>query len=162
MLTCLNGTESMVRSILDYHPDINYQDMYGNNALTKAMDNYDNYQKIVPLLLEAGINPNSSVGSAEQINSTALGKITTKALQNQNEEDYQLVRLFLEKGANVDLAPKTGTTPLMQSAYKGNLELTQLFLQYSANKGLKDAKGVTALEMAKKKGHQEIVQLLEQ
>jgi ankyrin repeat protein len=161
MLACTNGTESMVRSILDYHPDINYKDMYGNNALTRAMNNYDNYQKIVPLLLEAGINPNSSVGSAEQINSTALGKITARALQNQSEEDYQLIRLFLEKGVNVDLAPKTGTTPLMQSAYKGNLELTQLFLQYGADKGLKDAKGITALEMAKKKGHQEIVQLLE-
>ncbi|KUK98480.1 MAG: Uncharacterized protein XE08_0538 [Parcubacteria bacterium 32_520] len=161
MLACANGTESMVRSILDYRPDINYQDMYGNNALTKAMDNYDNYQKIVPLLLEAGINPNSSVGSAEQINSTALGKITTRALQNQSEEDYQLVRLFLEKGANVDLSTKTGTTPLMQSSYKGNLKLTQLFLQYGADKELKDAKGVTALGMAKKKGYQEIIQLLE-
>jgi len=161
MLACANGTESMVRSILEYHPDINYQDMYGNNALTKAVNNYDNYQKIVPLLLEAGINPDSKVGNAEQINSTALGKITARALQNQSEEDYQLVRLFLEKGANVNLAPKTGTTPLMQAAYKGNLELTHLFLQYGADKGLKDAKGVTALEMAKKKGHQEIVQLLQ-
>ena len=160
MVACASGTESMVRLILQQNPDVNYQDMYGNNALTKAMDNYDNYQKIVPLLLEAGINPDSKVGTAEQINSTAFGKITTKALQNQSEEDYQIVRLFLEKGVNVNLAPKTGTTPLMQSAYKGNLELTQLFLQYGADKELKDAKGVTALEMAKNKGHQDIIQLL--
>ena len=162
MTACAHGTAEMVSLLLDYQPDIHYQDMYGNNALTKAVDNYDHYQKIVPMLLNAGINPNSKVGNAEQINSTAFGKITARALQTQGEEDYQITKLFLEKGVDVNLSPKTGTTPLMQAAYKGNLKLVKLFLEYKADPNLKDAKGLNALDMAKKKGHQDILKLLEQ
>ncbi len=162
MTACAHGTADMVSLLLDYQPDIHYQDMYGNNALTKAADNYDHYQKIVPMLLNAGINPNSKVGNAEQINSTAFGKITARALQKQDEEDYQIIKLFLEKDVDVNLSPKTGTTPLMQAVYKGNLKLVKLFLEYKADPNLKDAKGLSALDMAKNKGHKEILKSLEQ
>ena len=162
MIACAHGTADMVSLLLDYHPDIHYQDMYGNNALTKAVGNYDHYPKIIPMLLNAGINPNSKVGNAEQINSTAFGKMTARALQTQSEEDYQIIKLFLEKGVDVNLSTKTGTTALMQAAYKGNLKLVKLFLEYKGDPNLKDAKGLNAIDRAKNKGYQEILKLLEQ
>jgi ankyrin repeat protein len=160
MSACAQGTPDMVSLILDYYPDINYQDMYGNNALTKAAGNFSHYREMVAMLLQSGINPNSKVGSSGQINSTALGKVTTQALQTKSEEDYRIIALFLEKGADANLSTKNGTTPLMQAAYKGNAALVKLFLAYGGDTTLKDKTGKTALDMAKQKGHQEIIQLL--
>ena len=162
MSACAHGTPDMVSLILDYHPDINYQDIYGNNALTKAAGNYDHYREMVPMLLNVGVNPNFSVGSSGKINSTALGKITTQALQTQEEIDYDIIRLFLEKGANPNLADKNSKVPLMNAAYKGNLTLVKMLLEFGADPTLKDYKGQSALDTAHKKEHQDIIQLLNQ
>ena len=160
MSACAQGTADMVSLILDYHPDINYQDIYGNNALTKAVGNFGHYREIVPILLDVGINPNARVGSSEKINYTALYKITNQALQNQDEVDYGIIRLLLEKGANPNLADKKGNTPLMLAAYKGNMTVVKMLLEFGADPNLKDNNGQSAVDKAKKKGHQDIVKLL--
>ena len=162
MSACANGTPDMVSLILDYHPDINYQDIYGNNALTRAVGNFGHYRQMVPMLLNTGINPNSNVGSSGKINYTALYKITNQALQTQDEIDYDIIRLFLEKGANPNLADKNGKTPLMNASYKGNLAIVKMLLEFGADPTLKDNKGQSALDMAQKKGHQDVIQLLTQ
>ena len=161
MGACRYSNSEMIKLLLTYNPDINYQDQYGNNALTLAVANFDNYKGTTPLLLEAGADPNSKVGSSGQVNSTALGKITSQALISKNEEDYGIIEMFLSHGANANLAPKTGTTPLMQAAYKGDVRLVKLFLEYRADPKLKDKQGKTALDMAKKKNHQEVIDLLQ-
>src|SRR5665648_107798 len=158
---CRYSNSEMIKLLLTYNPDIYYQDQYGNNALTLAVANFDNYKGMIPLLLEAGADPNSKVGSSGQINFTALGKITSQALISKNEEDYRIIEMFLSHGANANLAPKTGTTPLMQAAYKGDVRLVKLFLEYRADPNLKDKQGKTALDMAKKKNHQEVIDLLQ-
>jgi len=160
MSACAQGTPDMVSLVLDYHPDINYQDIYGNNALTKAVGNYGHYREMVPMLLNIGVNPNSSVGSEGKINYTALYKITNQALQTQDEIDYNIIRLFLEKGANPNLADKNGKTPLMNASYKGNLTIVKMLLEFGADPNLKDSSGQSALDSAQKKGHQDIIQLL--
>ena len=162
MSACAQGTPDMVSVILDYHPDINYQDTYGNNALTKAVGNFGHYRQMVPMLLNAGINPNASVGSSGKINYTALYKITNQALLNQDEADYNIIRLFLEKGANPNLADKNGKTPLMNAAYKGNLAIVKMLMEFGADPNLKDSSGQSSLDKAKKKGHQNVIQLLSQ
>jgi hypothetical protein len=161
MGACRYSDSEMVKLLLSYNPDIYYQDQFGNNALTLAVANFDNYKEMIPLLLEAGADPNSKVGSSGQINSTALGKITRQALNTKSEEDYRIIEMFLSHGANANLAPKTGTTPLMQTAYKGNVRLVKLFLENGADPKLKDKQGKTALEMAKEKQHQEVIDLLQ-
>jgi len=162
MSACAHGTLDMVSLILDYHPDINYQDTYGNNALTKTVGNFGHYRQMVPMLLNVGVNPNSNVGSSGKINYTALYKITNQALQTQDETDYDIIRLFLEKGADPNLADKNSKTPLMNAAYKGNLAIVKMLLEFGADPTLKDYKGQSALDMAQKKGHQDIIQLLNQ
>ena len=160
MAVCRYSNAEMLELVLNYNPQINFQDEYGNNALTLAANNFDNYKGMIPLLLEAGADPDSKVGSAGKINSTALGKITSRALVSKNEEDYQIIEMFLSHGADPNQAPKSMTTPLMQAAYKGNLELVELFLEYGADTSLKDKQGKTALDMAKKKNHQQVIDLL--
>jgi len=161
MGACRYSNSEIVKLLLTYNPDIYYQDEYGNNALTLAVANFDNYKGMIPLLLEAGADPNSKVGSSGQINSTALGKITSQALISKNEEDYRIIEMFLSHGAYVNLTTKTKTTPLMQAAYKGDVRLVKLFLEYGADPNLKDQQGKTALDMAKKKNQQEVIDLLQ-
>jgi len=161
MAACRYSNSEMIKLLLTYNPDIYYQDQYGNNALTLAVGNFDNYKEIIPLLLEAGADPNSKVGSSGQINSTALGKITSRALNSKSEEEYQIIEMFLSHGANANLAAKTGTTPLMQAAYKGDVRVVKLFLEHGADPDLKDKQGKTALDMAKKKQQQEVIDLLQ-
>jgi len=161
MGACRYSNKEMIKLILNYSPDIYYQDQYGDNALTLAVANFNNYKEIIPLLLEAGVDPNSKVGSSGQINSTALGKITSRALISKSEEDYRIIEMFLSHGANANLTTKTKTTPLMQAAYKGDVRLVKLFLEYGADPDLKDKQGKTALDMAKKKNQQGVIDLLQ-
>jgi len=161
MTVCRYSNAEMLKLVLDYNPQINFQDQYGNNALTLAVNNFDNYKGMIPLLLEAGADPDSKVGSPGKINFTALGKMTSRALISKNEEDYQIIEMFLSHGADPNQAPKSGTTPLMQAAYKGNVEFVKLFLKYDADPNLKDKQGKTALDMAKNKNHQQVIDLLQ-
>ncbi|GAI13365.1 unnamed protein product, partial [marine sediment metagenome] len=161
MAVCRYSNTEMLKLVLNYNPQINFQDKYGNNALTLAAGNFDNYKGMIPLLLEAGADPDSKVGSSGKINFTTLGKITSRALVSKNKEDYQIIEMFLSHGADPNQAPKTETTPLMQAAYKGNVELVKLFLKYGADPSLKDKQGKTALDMAKKKNYQQVIDLLQ-
>ncbi|HEC65303.1 MAG TPA: DUF4412 domain-containing protein [bacterium] len=161
MAVCRYSNAEMLKLVLEYNPQMNFQDEYGNNALTLAVNNFDNYEGMIPLLLEAGADPDSKVGSPGKINFTALGKMTGKALISKNEEDYQIIEIFLSHGADPNQATKSGTTPLMQAAYKGNVELVELFLKYGADPNLKDEQGKTALDMAKNKNHQQVIDLLQ-
>lgn len=161
MAVCRYSNTEMLKLVLNYNPQINFQDEYGNNALTLAVNNFDNCKGMIPLLLEAGADPDSKVGSSGKINSTALGKMTSRALISKNEEDYQIIEMFLSHGADPNQAPKSGTTPLMQAAYKGNVKFVKLFLKYGADPNLKDKQGKTALDMAKKKNNQQVIDLLQ-
>ena len=161
MAVCRYSNSEMLKLVLNYNPQINFQDDYGNNALTLAVNNFDNYKGMIPLLLQAGADPDSKVGSPGKINFTALGKMTSRALISKNQEDYQIIEMFLSHGADPNQAPKSGTTPLMQAAYKGNVKFVKLFLKYGADPNLKDKQGKTALDMAKNKNHQQVIDLLQ-
>lgn len=164
MTACSYSNSEMVKLLLTYNPNINYQDEYGNNALNLAIDNMWHYKEMIPLLLEAGADPNSKAGAGRtaQKNSTALSKITSLTLNNKSEEEYQIVEMFLSYGADPNIAHKTaGSIPLMAAAYKGDVRLVKLFLEYGVDTNLKDNQGRTALDMAIKKQQQEVIDLLQ-
>ena len=133
------------------------------NVKSSFPEKPDNYIEIpegmeFTLSKEITISIDSGPG---KINYTALGKMTGKALVRKNEEDNQIIEMFLSHGADPNQAPKSGTTPLMQAAYKGNVKLVKLFLKYDADPNLKDKQGKTALDMAKNKNHQQVIDLLQ-
>ena len=164
MTACSYSNSEMVKLLLTYNPNIDYQDEYGNNALNLAIDNKWHYKEMIPLLLEAGAYPNSKAGAGRtaQKVSTVLSKVTSLALNNKSEEEYQIVEMFLSHGADPNIAHKTaGSIPLMAAAYKGDVRLVKLFLKYGVDPNLKDKQGRTALDMAKKKNQQEVIDLLQ-
>jgi len=164
MTACSYSNSEMVKLLLTYNPNINYQDEYGNNALNLAIDNMWHYKEMIPLLLEAGADPNSKAGAGRtaQKNSTALSKIISLTLNNKSEEEYQIVEMFLSHGADPNIAHKTaGITPLIQAVFKADVRLVKLFLEHGADLDLKDNQGRTALDIAKKKNFPEVIDLLQ-
>ena len=76
-------------------------------------------------------------------------------------KNFEISKLLLENGANVDAANfEDGTTSLMNSSFNNDKETTKLLLEYNANPDLGNKYGDTALHMACRKGYTDIVKLL--
>ena len=76
-------------------------------------------------------------------------------------KNYEISKLLLENGANVDAANfEDGTTSLMNSSYNNDTRTTKLLLEYNANPDLGNKYGDTGLHMACRQGYLEIVKLL--
>jgi ankyrin repeat protein len=72
----------------------------------------------------------------------------------------EIVKLLLEKGANVNATDLLGQTPLMIAAKEGHLEIVKLLLAKGAAPNAKNSEGKTALDFATKAGRTEVVNLL--
>ena len=76
-------------------------------------------------------------------------------------KNYEISKLLLENGANVDAANfEDNTTSLMNSCYNNDTRITKLLLEYNANPDLGNKYGDTALHMACRQGYEDIVKLL--
>ena len=75
---------------------------------------------------------------------------------------YDIAKILVEAGADVNKKNKIGTTPLMEAAIRGETECTKLLIETGADLTLRDNKGFTALDLAKMHGAgEEMVRLLE-
>jgi len=77
-----------------------------------------------------------------------------------HKESSEVVKLLLDKGANINDADRNGFTPLHHAIDKGNSEVVQLLLDRGANINDADRNGFTPLHQAIDKGNSELVQLL--
>lgn len=71
-----------------------------------------------------------------------------------------LVKLLIERGANINVTDEKAMTPLMLAARHGHVGTVKLLLDKGANRSLKDQQGQTALGFALDAGHQSVVELL--
>jgi ankyrin repeat protein len=71
-----------------------------------------------------------------------------------------LVKLLLEKGANLEFQDKSGQTPLSLAARKGHEAIVKLLLEKGSNLETQDESGQTPLSWAAEKGHEAVVELL--
>lgn len=114
--------------------------------------------------MEVGADPNTKIGACRTAkkNSIALSTITSLALNNKSEEEYQIVKMFLSYGADPNIAnERAGSIPLMAAAYKGDMWVVKLFLEYGVDLNLKDNQSRTVLDMVKKKNQQKVIDLLQ-
>ncbi len=75
---------------------------------------------------------------------------------------YDIAKIFVEVGADVNKKNNVETTPLMEAAIRGETECTKLLIETGADLSLCDNKSFAALELAKKHGAgEEMVRLLE-
>lgn len=75
---------------------------------------------------------------------------------------YDIAKILVEAGADVNKKNNVGTTPLIEAAIRGETKCAKLLIDAGADLSLRDNKGFTALELAKMHGAgEEMVKLLE-
>lgn len=104
---------------------------------------------LVSSLLQKGADANKF---SDAMGSTPL----TQAVLGNN---IFIVKLLLEKGANIHAIDPDGRTALMWAALKGNLEITKLLLENKADVNF-SLTGETALMLAASRGNRNIIRLL--
>jgi hypothetical protein len=101
---------------------------------------------VIRMLLAAG----ADVDGASRKDDDLLRGCTPMMAVIEDEDEYkELVRLFLENGADVNARDSSGTTPLMHAAMRRSEDLVQLFLEGGADVNAKTPDGLTALAWAK-------------
>ena len=137
--TLISQDPSLAKS---YSPD-------GFTAL--ALASYLGQKGSVEYLVENGSDVNALANDG-----SGFTPLTGAASQNQNE----IAKILVKKGATVDHQYEGGFTPLMHAAAAGNIELVTLLLENGANPNMKNSEGKTPLSFALEKDHSKIVDLL--
>lgn len=111
-------------------------------VLLAAFDG-NNYDAIVPMLLDAGANP----AFGEDLVNGAVSKATARRIEAKNPVSLATVQLLLQHGATPDSVNAMGYTPLMMAASSDDLELAELLISFRANPGFQNKDGRAALDM---------------
>jgi len=143
------GRKEATKILLNAGAPVNEYGGQGDNALLRAAA--EDKPEVVAILLDAKADINSK-GREAFLGATPLFLASSVGAD-------KIVKLLLEKGADVDLANKKGVTPLMDAAY-GSPRMVKILLQYNANPMLRDENGNSALRIARQSGQPEILNLL--
>jgi hypothetical protein len=111
--------------------------------------------EMVKILVKAGI-PIDTPGTLDR---TPL----YPAIDTMNRE---MVKWFLENGADPNHRDERGNTPLIytvenfEGKEKGKLKIVEILLEYKANPGLEDKSGISAMDAARLRNYREIMEVL--
>lgn len=123
------GNESLVDLLLKRGADASIRDRNGLTALARASE--DGNGRITELLLSR----DKQRGSADLLGACEKGKT-------------KMVKLMLDRGADINARGSDGGSPLMIAAGKGHLELVEVLLSKGADATAQDNRGFTALAWA--------------
>lgn len=177
-----------IKFLLDKGAQLNLQDKYGNTALMCAVSR--KRHKIVQVLLEdiaidlqdedgcsafmkSCCNNFGSV-SKDDLNLATLliekgdlqdiygrsSLMRALSLTRWNEISTELLDFLLDKGAQVNLQDKDGTSALMQASRDGKYDVAKLLLERGALTDLQDKNGTTALMFSSQNKNLEVLGLL--
>jgi acetyl esterase/lipase len=133
--------------------DKNYANQYSNDGFTPlSLAAFFNQTEISKLLLENGADPNLHATNPSKVN--ALHSAVAK-------ENYELCKLLIEYGVNVNAPQMQNVTALHSATHRGNLKLVRLLVESGAEINLKMDNGDTAISIAENDGHKEVKVYLE-
>lgn len=147
----------MVRLLLLRSSDVEGRPRIGprtHEAMLKAVWWGDRAVETVRLLLESGVDADAQGAYGQMEGWFALAF----AAQSNHLE---LVRLLIERGANLQASDKIGFTSLMYAARDGHLEIARLLLDAGARCSAVDHRGFTALDIAMRNERHEVASLLQ-
>jgi ankyrin repeat protein len=104
----------------------------------------------VEALLDAGANINA--------HNTGIGSAVYLAAAGRRDA---LLATLLERGADPNLTPDWGLTPLMVAALQGNLPAVSALLAHGADPSRVNPGGRSALDLAREAGHTEVAGSIE-
>jgi ankyrin repeat protein len=142
-----NGHTDVVKFLLEKGADVNAKNKYGDTALRNAVLLFNRAEVL------------KSVNNSDK-DATFIAK--RMAMQDASEKVHaEIVKLLLDKGADVNTKTDNGTTALIEAASRGMTEAVRLLLDRGADANVMATDGDTALRLAKVQGYAEIVQMLE-
>jgi ankyrin repeat protein len=142
------GHRDVARLLLDNNVDLRVQDNTGNTPLHCAAGS--GLLEVCRILLER----NAEVDSRNNDGLTPF----FGAWKSRRNPD--ILRLFLENNADMQVHDIKGNTPLHFAAENGLLEVAQILLKRNAEVNSKNNHGSTPLLLASEFGHPDVVQLL--
>lgn len=141
------GKRELVKAQILQDPErINSFSNDGFSALALAA--FFDQRAVAFYLFDKGADPSIPANNPMKVNALHA------AVARQN---YDLCRLFLLKGMDVNAPQMRQVTALHAAAKLGDMPLVKLLVEYGADTQLKMEGGVTAGELAKKAGHVEVV-----
>lgn len=115
-----------------------------DEAIRMALDE-DDLERMVQLLDE-GANINALKGAYK----------TTVLMEASVRGNLEVMKLLIERGADINLTDKDGWTALMGATVQGHLESVSLLLKQGAEVNTRNQDGETALAMAAGMKHTDI------
>jgi ankyrin repeat protein len=76
------------------------------------------------------------------------------------KNNYELCKLLIENGADVNISQMQNVTPLHSAAHRGNLSIVQLLVNHGATIEAKMDNGDNAMIIATRDKHQEVINYL--
>ncbi len=142
------GRDEIMRSLLANGADINIQDNEGWSCLHVAIFHGD--AAIVGELIAAGADVDANVHSTGR---TAL-------IQALEDGKFDIARMLLDAGADVNRHKDGWTTPLMAAVARGRDDLVRSLIDKGAEVNVRADDGRTALSIAEAGGRQAIAEIL--
>ena len=145
------GKTDVIKGYLDA-PDFTLINTHSNDGFTPlSLAAFFDRTEIAKALIASGADPNISAKNPSKVN--ALHSAIAK-------DNYELCKLLIENGANVNAVQMQNVTALHSAVHRGNLDLVKLLIENNASIAMKMNNGDTALIIAEREGHQNIVKYL--
>jgi ankyrin repeat protein len=144
MLAARQGDIRVVDHLLSNNADVNARDKLGDSVLVYAMDAADSAVRLplVQRLLAAGADINARRPEGDSV----LHALVQKRVDNNG---MRVLRLLLDRKANVNVRGYLGYTPLMRAAYwSRNPEAAAALVAHGAQVEATNEPGETALMLA--------------
>ena len=146
MWASMTGQTEVAKLLLERGAQVDLQDDDGMSALVWANTNLEQFFEKVLLNYYA----------------MDFWSLTMrKAINHRNHRRTEVVKLLLERGAQVDLQDNNGQSPLMWASNMGQTEVVKLLLERGAQVDLRDNNGDSAPMLAFQSGHIETVKFLQ-
>lgn len=180
MLAAMNGHAATVKLLLDMGSDINAQiETNRNTALTLAC--FQGRCEVVSLLLDrkANVEHRAKTGLTPLMEAASGGYVDVGRVLLDKSADvnappvpssrdtaltiaadkghFRFVELLLQRGAQVDVKNKKGSSPLWLACNGGHLDVVQLLVNAKADIDSQDNRKVSCLMAAFRKGHVKVV-----
>lgn len=159
LLDCVLFNEvRLVKLLINFGADVNCLSSHGSTLL---MHNRRNSKEIIQILLDNGADVTIENNWGENALLTLVQCRNTDIRRQMTKEEFiEIVRTFLERGANPNAHNREGVTILMMAAKGLKKEIIQLLIDYGADLDYQDKDGRTALIWAALNGDKKIIKIL--